>query len=361
MEKRLRGLAEKPGAGQQLKPIRRRSSLRSVTLPSSPPSEPAAVPISNIGFRLSGIGAALPDTILSNDDLATSMDTSDEWIRDRTGIGQRFVGGTTSGLAAEAAAAAMKRADVSAGDIDQLLLATTSPEFVCPGTAPAVAARLGLDCGALDIQAACSGWVYGLIMANGLLLQGQKKVLVVGAETLDRITDYTARDTGILFGNGAGAAVVEPDPDGQGQLLGWDLGADGNSVDILYAEHGGHLQMNGKEVFRQAVRAIERSATAALGRAGLEAKDIDLVIPHQANIRIIESAWKRVGFSMEQTGMRLHETGNTSAASIPLVLDAMLDQGRLQPGGNVMFLGFGAGMTWATAIVRWSGEHRQPA
>ncbi len=327
--------------------------------PASTTSDSAARPdVPTVGFRLSGIGAALPETVVTNHDLTTTIDTSDEWIRDRTGIGQRFVGGTTAGLATEAAAQAMKRAEVGAEEIDQLLLATTSPDFICPGTAPAVAARLGLDCGALDIQAACSGWVYGLIMANGLLLQGQKKVLVVGAETLDRITDYSARDTGILFGNGAGAAVVEADPNGPGELLGWDMGADGNYVDILYAEHGGHLQMNGKEVFRQAVRAIERSAVAAMARAGLGASDIDLVIPHQANINIIESAWKRVGFTMEQTGMRLEEIGNTSAASIPLVLDDMLDSGRIQPGANVMFLGFGAGMTWATAIIRWSGEIR---
>ena len=316
------------------------------------------LPGSTIGFRLSGVGAALPETVVTNDQLSENMDTTDEWIRERTGIGQRYVGGTTSGLAAEACSKAMSRAGAEASDIDQLLLATTSPDYVCPGTAPAVAAHLGLDCGALDIQAACSGWVYGLVMANGLLLQGHQKVLVVGSETLSRITDYTARDTGILFGDGAGAAVVEPDPTGGGQLLGWDLGADGHHVKILYAEHGGNLQMDGKEVFRQAVKAIQRSAAAALERAGLEVTDIDLVIPHQANIRIVESAWKRLGFTMAQTGMRLEETGNTSAASIPLVLDLMLEQGRLRPGATVMFLGFGAGMTWATAIVRWGGEVR---
>ncbi len=286
------------------------------------------------------------------------MDTSDEWIRERTGIAQRHVGGTTSELAVEASRSAMERAGVGPGDIDQILLATTSPDFICPGTAPEVAHQLGLDCGALDIQAACSGWVYGLVHANGLMLQGMDRILVVGSESLDRITDYTARDTGILFGNGAGAAVVERDPNGPGELLSFDLGAAGEYVHILYAEHGDVLQMDGKEVFRQAVTAINRSVTNALERAKLTVDDIDLVIPHQANIRIVEAAWKRLGLSMDKTPMRLHETGNTSAASIPLVLDQALDQGRLSDGDIVMFVGFGAGMTWATTIHRWSGETR---
>ncbi len=314
--------------------------------------------MTNPGFRFAGVGAVLPDTIVTNDDLGKNMDTSDQWIRERTGIGSRRVGGTTSGLAAEAAALAMKRANVGPDDIDQLLLATTSPDYMLPGTAPAVAEILGLDCGAIDIQAACSGWVYGLVMANGLLLQGEERILVVGAETLDRMTDYTDRGTGILFGNGAGAAVVEKDSSGAGELLGWDLGADGKYIKILWAEHAGTMKMDGKEVFRQAVIAIQRSANAALDRAGLTVEDIDFVIPHQANIRIVEAAWKRLGFTMEQTGMRLEETGNTSAASIPLALDKVLDDGRISDGDTVMFIGFGAGMTWATTIVRWSGDDR---
>lgn len=309
-----------------------------------------------LGFRLSGVGSYLPPKILSNDDLAQNMDTSDEWIRERTGIGQRHVGGSTSSLAAEAGALAMTRAGLVAADIDQLLLATTSPDFICPGTAPAVAELLDLDCGALDIQAACSGWVYGLVMANGLLLQGSKRILVIGAEALDQITDYHDRNTGILFGNGAGAAVIETDPGGPGELLSWDMGAAGQYVSILYAEHGGVLQMDGKEVFRQAVTAMTRSASNSLERAGLSAADIDFVVPHQANIRIIEAAWKRISFSMSKTGMRLEETGNTSAASIPLALDKALSDRRVSEGDIVMFLGFGAGMTWASVIVRWSSE-----
>ncbi len=311
-----------------------------------------------LGFRFAGVGSYLPEKVITNADLSASMDTSDEWIRERTGIGQRHVGGTTSELATEAARIAMDRAEVRPDQIDQLLLATTSPDFICPGTAPAVAHALGLDCGALDIQAACSGWVYGLVHANGLMLQGMKRILVVGAEALDQITDYTDRGTGILFGNGAGAAVVEPDPSGKGELLSFDLGAAGEYTRILYAEHGGMLQMDGKEVFRQAVTAIQRSANNALERAGLTVADVDFVIPHQANIRIVEAAWKKLGFTMEQTGMRLQETGNTSAASIPLVLDKVLDEKRISEGDVVMFVGFGAGMTWATTIHRWSGGTR---
>ena len=308
-----------------------------------------------LGFRLSGVGSALPEKVLTNAELTNWMDTTDEWIRERTGIGARHIGGTTSGLATEAAQRAMDDAGVGPHDIDLLLLATTSPDFICPGTAPAVARELGLDCGALDIQAACSGWVYGLISANGFLLQGMRRILVVGAESLDRITDYHARDTGILFGNGAGAAVVEIDPSGSGQLLGWDMGADGNYVHILYAEHGDVLQMDGKEVFRQAVKAIQRTATLTLERAGMTTADVDFVIPHQANVRIVESAWKKLGFTMEQTGMILERTGNTSAASIPLALHDALEKGRISNGDNVLFIGFGAGMTWASTLIRWNG------
>ncbi len=306
------------------------------------------------GFKITGVGAALPEKVLTNADLTAWMDTTDEWIKERTGIGERRIGGSTSGLATEAAQRALSDAGVDADSIDQVILATTSPDHICPGTAPAVARELGLSCGAFDLQAACSGWVYGLVVANGLLIQGMDRVLVIGAESLDRITDYHDRGTGILFGNGAGAAVVERDETGQGQLLGWDLGSNGNYVHILYADHGDVLQMDGKEVFRQAVKVIQQSAKATMEQAGVTADDIDLIVPHQANIRIVESAWKKLGFSMEKTAMVLERTGNTSAASIPLALDDALRAGRISDGDNVLFLGFGAGMTWASAIVRWA-------
>lgn len=306
------------------------------------------------GLKIAGVGAALPEKVLTNTDLTAWMDTTDEWIRDRTGISERRIGGSTSGLATEAAQRALSNAGVEPDSIDMVLLATTTPDHICPGTAPAVARELGLQCGAFDLQAACSGWVYGLVMANGLLLQGMDRILVIGAESLDRITDYHDRGTGILFGNGAGAAVVERDDSGQGQLLGWDLGSNGNYVHILYADHGGTLNMDGREVFRQAVSVIQRTSLATMEMAGVTADDIDLIVPHQANIRIVESAWKKLGFSMDRTAMVLEHTGNTSAASIPLALDDAMRAGRVSSGDLVLLCGFGAGMTWASALIRWA-------
>lgn len=306
------------------------------------------------GLKITGVGAALPDKVLTNEDLTAWMDTTPEWIEERTGIKERRIGGSTSGLATEAAQRALTAAEVDADSLDQILLATTSPDHICPGTAPAVARELGVECGALDVQAACSGWVYGLVLANGLLLQGMERILVIGAESLDRITDYHDRGTGILFGNGAGAAVVERDRTNGGQLLGWDLGSNGNYVHILYAEHGGMLQMDGKEVFRQAVAAILKTVAATLGRAGMTVHDVDLVIPHQANVRIVEAAWKKLGFSMDKTAMVLDRTGNTSAATIPIALEDSMVKGRIESGDNILFVGFGAGMTWASALVRWA-------
>ncbi len=305
------------------------------------------------GFNIKGVGAALPDKVLTNQDLMSMMDTTDEWIRERTGISERRVGGSTSGLAIEAARLAMAEASVEAGDIEQIVLATTTPDYISPGTAPVVADALGMQCGAFDVQAVCSGWVYALVVANGLMLQGVDRLLVIGAEALDRITDYTDRGTGILFGNGAGAAVIERNPAGGGELLSWDLGSAGDYLHILYAEHGDVWQMDGKEVFRQAVTVIQHSAKTSLQRAGLTVDDIDLIVPHQANIRIVESAWRKIGFSMDRTSMVLEHTGNTSAASIPLALKHAQRNGRVNPGDIVMFVGFGAGMTWASAIVRW--------
>jgi 3-oxoacyl-[acyl-carrier-protein] synthase-3 len=313
-----------------------------------------SLPTAPWGFKLTGVGAALPEKVLTNEDLTAWMDTTDDWIRERTGIGERRIGGSTSGLATQAAERALSAAGVDADSIDQIILATTSPDHICPGTAPAVAKELGTDCGAFDLQAACSGWVYGLVVANGLILQGMERILVIGSESLDRITDYHDRGTGILFGNGAGAAVVERDTTGQGQLLGWDLGSNGNYVHILYADHGDVLKMDGREVFRQAVQVIQRSATATMEQAGVTAKDIDLVVPHQANIRIVEAAWKKLGFSMDRTAMVLEHTGNTSAASIPLALDDAIANDRVSPGDLVLFVGFGAGMTWASTLIRWA-------
>ncbi len=305
--------------------------------------------------RIIGWGTALPDGILTNADLEARLDTTDEWIKERTGIQARRQGGTTAGLAAEAGQAAIDHAGVDPSTIDLLILCTTSPDRSLPASASRVQEMLGLDCGAFDLNAACSGFVYGLAAANGYIAMGSKRVLLIGAETLDRMTDPDDRNTVILFGNGGGAAVVDAIPDGEpAQLLGWDVGSDGSLEHILYSEVGGYMQMDGREVFRRAVRVMVASAKKAMERAGVTADDITLVVPHQANIRIIESAWQKLGFTLDQTAIVLPSTGNTSAASIPLALADALDHGRAKEGDLVLLVGFGAGMTWASAVLRWS-------
>ncbi len=308
-----------------------------------------------IGMKITGMGAALPEKVITNEDLTAFMDTSDEWIRERTGISQRRIGGTTSGLAIEAGQKALDESGVDPLEIELLIVATTTPDYIMPATAPAVAHELGLDCGAFDVAAVCSGFAYAITVAQGYLAQGLTKILVIGADTMERITDYTDRGTGILFANGAGAAVVEADETGEGQILGWDLGANGKYVHILYSEHDDTMVMDGKEVFRQAVKVMRQSTMKTLEMAGLTVDDVDIIVPHQANVRIVESAWKKLGFSMDKTLMVLNETGNTSAASIPLCLDRGLSQDRIKTGDNVLMLGFGAGMTWASVLLRWNG------
>ncbi len=308
-----------------------------------------------MGLRFVGLGAALPANVVTNDKLSEQMDTSDQWIRERTGITSRRLGSTTSELALAAARAAIEQSAIDPASISQVILATTTPDYIMPGTAPAVAHALGLECGAFDLQAVCSGWVYGMVVANGMLHQGLDNVLLIGADAMDQITDYTDRGTGILFGNGAGAAILQRNAEARGELLGWDLGSNGKHVHILYSEHGKTMSMDGKEVFRQAVTVMQRSARAALDMAGLDVDDVDFVIPHQANVRIVEAAWKRLGFSMEQTGLVLDHTGNTSSASIPLALAEAVADGRIGDDDIVLFLGFGAGMTWGANVVRWHG------
>jgi 3-oxoacyl-[acyl-carrier-protein] synthase-3 len=307
------------------------------------------------GARITGWGAALPEKVITNADIAEMVDTSDDWIRDRTGIESRHVGGTTSGLAIEAAQKAMTMAGVNPDEIDLVILATTSPDDQVPGTSPTVQHELGLTCGAMDLNAACSGFVYGLITAHGIIGTGAEKILVIGSETLSRITDWTDRGTCILFADGAGAVVVEA-TDGPGQLLGWDLGSQGDLRHVLYAEIGETMKMEGKEVFRQAVRAMATSAEASIARAGIDRDDIKLIVPHQANIRIIESAMKKLKLPIERTALVLHRTGNTSAASIPLALADALDDGRVDDGDLVLLVGFGAGMTSASAVLRWGAQ-----
>ncbi|MDY7102536.1 MAG: beta-ketoacyl-ACP synthase III [Actinomycetota bacterium] len=307
------------------------------------------------GAVITGVGTALPEKVLTNHDLESMMDTSDEWITERTGIRERRIGGTTAGLSAEAAAKALEAAGCDPADIDLLIVATTSPDQQCPGTSAAVAHELGINCGAFDLNSACTGWVSALITGHGWIAQGMDKVLVVGAETLSRMTDYSDRGTGILFADGAGAAVLEA-VDGPGQMMGFDIGTDGSLRHILYADHGGVLTMDGREVFRRAVRVMVDSANKVFERAGVTPEDIDVVIPHQANIRIIESAVQKLGLSMDKTAVVLDRTGNTSAATVPLALDEAISTGRVHPGDKVLFVGFGAGMTWASAVVTWGGQ-----
>jgi 3-oxoacyl-[acyl-carrier-protein] synthase III len=313
------------------------------------PSVPAGVR----GAAITGWGTALPERIVTNHDLELTLDTNDAWITERTGIRERRVGGTTTGLSVEAGRQAIERAGLRPGDIDALVLATTTPDRAVPGTSATVQHALGMSCGAYDLNAACSGWVYGLVNAHGLIALGAEKVLVIGTDTLARITDWTDRNTAILFADGAGAAVLEA-VDGHGQLLGWDLSADGSAEEALYAEVGGKLQMEGREVFRRAVRIMVDSATESMQAAGVTADDLALVVPHQANIRIISASLERLGIGLDRASIVLDRTGNTSAASIPLALADALDRGRVCQGDLVLFVGFGAGMTAASAVVRWS-------
>ncbi|MEY3924933.1 MAG: 3-oxoacyl-[acyl-carrier-protein] synthase [Actinomycetota bacterium] len=318
------------------------------------------VPATARGARFTGWGLALPERVITNDELSKTMETSDEWIRERTGIHRRHVGGSTMSLSVESARKAIAMAGLQPSDIDALVLATTTPDRQVPATSAAVARELGLSCGAFDINAACSGFVYALAVAHGLIAIGSQKVLLIGTDTLSRITDWTDRNTAVLFADGSGAAVLEA-VDGPGHLLAWDLDADGSAEDLLYAEIGGNIQMDGKEVFRRAVRIMVDSAQKSLAIAGLTGDDIALVVPHQANTRIIDAACDRLGIPKERTAVVLHETGNTSSASIPLALfDAATDgamSGRhLRDGDLVLMVGFGAGMTAASAIIRWSSK-----
>ena len=304
-------------------------------------------------IRVAGIGTALPEKIVTNDELAQSIDTNDQWIRDRSGIGQRHVGGVTSELATEAGIQAIKNAGLTPDDIGLLIVCTTTPDQQLPATSAVVQRDIGLSCGAFDINAVCAGFIYSYVMAYGQILMpgGPERVLVIGSESLSRIVDWSDRGTAILFGDGAGAAVMERHE--QGEMLAYDLGSNGELQDILYADHGGHIKMEGREVFKRAVRAVSGSVEIALEKAGMTADDIDVVIPHQANIRIIEAVSQRTGLSMEKTHNVIEFTGNTSSATIPLTLAEAERNGALQPGQIVLMTGFGAGMAWGTAVVRW--------
>ncbi len=323
------------------------------------------------GATITGWGTALPERVVTNADIATLFDTTDEWIVDRSGIRTRhaatgpFVAeqpphhpegglGTTASLAVEAGRHALARAGVDGKDIGLLLLCTTTPDQLIPASSAAASAALGIGGGAMDLNAACAGFTYGLVTAAGLIAGGMERVLLIGAETLTRATNWDDRTNAFLFGDGAGAVVVEAVP-GEGSMLGWDLGVDGSLVRLLYADHGSGMAMRGQEVFRKAVRVTADSAMLSLERAKATIEDIALFVPHQANIRIMEAAASRLGLPSNRIASTIDRTGNTSSASIPLALVDAVENGRLHDGDLVLLSGFGAGMTWASAVWRWQG------
>ncbi len=328
--------------------------------------------MSNRAF-VAGWGAAVPDGVVTNADLEARLDTSDEWIVERTGIRERHVAAaddTTASLAIAAGAAAIKRAELTPHAIDLLVLATATPEQPIPHTGAFVGEGIGLRCGSFDLGAGCAGFVYALVAGASMLTAGGlDHVLVVGAETLSRIVNPQDRGTCILFGDASAAVVLGRDEGSGGPgMLAWDLGCDGSAAGLLEVRAGGsrrptsaetlaaedqYLRMAGQEVFRRAVRVVVDSSVATLARAEVTAADVDWFIPHQANVRIIEAASKRFGIPSEKTIVNIDRYGNTSAASIPLALTEAAEDGRLQPGQLVLVSGFGAGMAWASVLLRW--------
>jgi len=327
----------------------------------------------SLPVAITGWGTAVPDTRITNADLEARMDTSDAWIVERTGIRERRVAGpdeTTATLGAAAAAQAIKRAGLTPADIDLLIVATATPEQPLPHTGAYVGEALGVQCGSFDLSAACAGFVYELVVGASMLQSGYDHVLIVGSETLTRIVDPEDRTTAVLFGDGAGAAVVAR-TDHEPGLLAWDLGCDGSAASLLEVPAGGsrkpssaetvaarehYLKMAGQEVFRRAVRAVVDSATATLERAGVTLDDVAWFVPHQANARIIEAAAHRLKIPPERALVNIDRFGNTSSASIPLALFEAVDDGRVRAGDLVLCTGFGAGMTWASALLRWGNS-----
>jgi 3-oxoacyl-[acyl-carrier-protein] synthase III len=325
--------------------------------------------VSERGAVMTGWGTALPPTVVSNTDLASILDTSDEWIVERSGVRTRraatgpFVSptpptvppgglGTTATLAIEAGRQALESAGAQADEIGFLVLCTSTPDQVMPATSSTVAGVLGIAGGAIDLNAACAGFTYGLITAAGLVGAGAQKVLLIGAETMTRTLNWNDRTNAFLFGDGAGAVVLEA-VSGPGSLLGWDAGVDGTLVELLYVDHGSGMIMRGQEVFRRAVRATVESAQMALRQAKVGAEEIALFVPHQANQRIMEAIAERLGIPQERIATVIEWTGNTSSASIPLALVDAVARDRLAPGDLILFAGFGAGMSWSSLVWRW--------
>ncbi|MCW5729993.1 MAG: ketoacyl-ACP synthase III [Alphaproteobacteria bacterium] len=318
---------------------------------------------------ITGCGSYLPERILTNNELARMVETTDEWIVERTGIRQRHIaaeGETTADLACRAAEAAMKHAGVSASDLDLIVVATATPDNTFPATATKVQARLGMTGGAaFDVQAVCSGFIYALAVADNFVKAGQSRcALVIGAETFSRILDWTDRNTCVLFGDGAGAVILQAgggagDAADRG-ILTTHIHSDGRHHDLLYVDGGpsttqtvGHLRMSGREVFRHAVVNLAQVVDEALAAVDLPASAIDWLIPHQANKRIIDGTARKLGLPMEKVVLTVAKHGNTSAASIPLALAEAVQDGRVQRGQLLLLEAMGGGFTWGSALVRW--------
>ena len=315
-----------------------------------------------------GCGHYLPERVVENAEFEKTLDTNDEWIRSRSGIERRHFaaeGETTSAMATKAAQAALADAGIEASDVDAIVLATSTADFTFPSAATMVQAQLGMTGGfAFDVQAVCAGFVFALSNANALILSGQaRRVLVIGAETFSRIMDWTDRATCVLFGDGAGAVLLEAQ-EGNGTsadrgILATDLNSDGQYRDLLYVDGGvstgttGYLRMQGNQVFRHAVTKLADTATQAMAKAGVSAEDVDWIVPHQANIRIIEGTAKKLGLPMEQVVVTVQDHGNTSAASIPLALSVGRARGQINKGDLVVTEAIGGGLAWGAVVLRW--------
>jgi 3-oxoacyl-[acyl-carrier-protein] synthase-3 len=316
-----------------------------------------------------GVGHYLPERVVPNTEFETFLDTTDEWIRSRSGIERRhFVaeGQTTSDIGARAARAALEMAGFEVDSIDAIIVATSTPDLTFPSAATMIQGELGMTRGfAFDVQAVCAGFVFALSNANALILSGQaQRVLVIGAETFSRIMDWTDRGTCVLFGDGAGAVVLEAE-DGEGTsadrgILSTDLHSDGRFREILYVDGGvsssqttGVLRMQGREVFRHAVEKLAQTAHAALDKAGVEAQDVDWIVPHQANLRIIKATAQKMNLPMDRVVVTVQDHGNTSAASIPLALSVGVERGQIKKGDLLVAEAIGGGLAWGSVVLRW--------
>ncbi|WP_291731021.1 beta-ketoacyl-ACP synthase III [Leisingera sp. F5] len=315
-----------------------------------------------------GTGHYLPERVVENAEFEATLETTDEWIRSRSGIERRHFaaeGETTSDMAAKAATRALADAGLTADDVDAIIVATSTADLTFPSAATMVQSKLGMTKGfAFDVQAVCAGFVYALSNANALIASGQaERVLVIGAETFSRIMDWTDRGTCVLFGDGAGALLLEgQDLAGTNKdrgILSTDLNSDGRYKDLLYVDGGvstqstGHLRMQGNQVFRHAVEKLASTANTALDKAGLAASDVDWIVPHQANIRIIQGTAKKMGLSMDNVVVTVQDHGNTSAASIPLALSVGKERGQIKEGDLIVTEAIGGGLAWGAVVVRW--------